>query len=44
MTIRPWKVIESTHPRKHLRVDRCELPNGNISTLFYALAHLQLIG
>jgi hypothetical protein len=25
MTIKPWKVIETTHPRKHLRVDRCEL-------------------
>ena len=30
MTIKPWKVIETTHPRKHLRVDRCELPNDNI--------------
>ena len=30
MPIRPWKVIESTRPRKNLRVDRCELPNGNI--------------
>jgi len=30
MPIRPWKIIESTHPRKHLRVDKCELPNGQI--------------
>ena len=30
MTIKPWKIIASSHPRKHLRVDTCELPNGNI--------------
>lgn len=30
MPIRPWKVIESNRPRKNLRVDKCELPNGNI--------------
>ena len=30
MPISPWKVLESNRPRKNLRVDRCELPNGNI--------------
>ena len=30
MPIKPWKVIDSSHPRKNLRVDRCELPNGQI--------------
>ncbi|MEI6289834.1 MAG: NUDIX hydrolase [Chloroflexota bacterium] len=30
MSINPWKVLESTRPRKYLRVDKCELPGGNI--------------
>ncbi|MCX6078569.1 MAG: NUDIX hydrolase [Chloroflexi bacterium] len=30
MPIKPWKVIESSRPRKNLRVDKCELPNGSI--------------
>jgi ADP-ribose pyrophosphatase len=30
MPINPWKVLESTRPRKNLRVDRCELPNGKV--------------
>ena len=30
MTMKPWKILASSHPRKHLRVDTCELPNGNI--------------
>jgi len=30
MPIKPWKVIDSSHPRKNLRVDCCELPNGKI--------------
>ncbi len=31
MTIRPWKILESTHPRKIVRVDTCEFPNGKIA-------------
>ena len=27
MPITPWKILESSHPRKNLRVDQCELPN-----------------
>ena len=30
MTIKPWKVLSSTHLRDHIRLDRCELPNGKI--------------
>jgi ADP-ribose pyrophosphatase len=30
MLIKPWKVISTTHPRQHLRVDTCELSNGRI--------------
>jgi 8-oxo-dGTP pyrophosphatase MutT (NUDIX family) len=30
MPIQSWKVLESSHPRKNLRVDKCELPNGII--------------
>ncbi|MEI7846603.1 MAG: NUDIX hydrolase [Chloroflexota bacterium] len=30
MPIKPWKILESHRPRKYLRLDRCELPNGNI--------------
>lgn len=30
MSIQPWKIIQSIYPRKELRVDICELPNGRI--------------
>ena len=30
MPIRPWKVISSSHPRPHLRIDQCETPSGKI--------------
>jgi ADP-ribose pyrophosphatase len=30
MTITPWKVLQTTHPRKNLRVDTCEIPGGKI--------------
>lgn len=30
MPIQPWKIIQSAYPRKELRVDTCELPNGRI--------------
>lgn len=30
MSIKPWRVLESSRPFKHLRIDRCELPNGKI--------------
>ncbi len=29
MAIKPWKVIESRHLHPHVRIDRCELPNGH---------------
>jgi 8-oxo-dGTP pyrophosphatase MutT (NUDIX family) len=28
MTIKPWKILDSTHLRDNIRLDRCELPNG----------------
>jgi 8-oxo-dGTP pyrophosphatase MutT (NUDIX family) len=28
MSIKPWKILESTHLRRWLRLDKCELPNG----------------
>jgi 8-oxo-dGTP pyrophosphatase MutT (NUDIX family) len=28
MTLKPWKIIESTHLHGPVRLDRCELPNG----------------
>lgn len=28
MSIKPWKVLESSYLRKWFRVDKCELPNG----------------
>ncbi len=28
MTIKPWKILSSTHLRDNIRLDRCELPNG----------------
>ncbi len=30
MSLRPWKILETTRPRKNLRVDTCELPNGRL--------------
>ena len=30
MTIKPWKILESKHLRKEIRLDTCELPNGKI--------------
>jgi len=30
MTIKPWKILASTYLRDHIRLDRCELPNGKI--------------
>ena len=30
MTIKPWKILASTHLREYIRLDRCELPNGQI--------------
>ena len=30
MSIRPWKVLSSSHPRPHLRIDTCQAPNGKI--------------
>ena len=28
MTIKPWKILESHHIHKNVRIDKCELPNG----------------
>jgi ADP-ribose pyrophosphatase len=28
MTIQPWKILESYHLHKNVRIDKCELPNG----------------
>jgi 8-oxo-dGTP pyrophosphatase MutT (NUDIX family) len=28
MSIKPWKILESTHLRKRIRLDKCELPTG----------------
>jgi ADP-ribose pyrophosphatase len=30
MTIKPWKILESKHIHKNVRIDTCELPNGKI--------------
>jgi ADP-ribose pyrophosphatase len=30
MTIKPWKILSSTHLRDRIRLDQCELPNGHI--------------
>lgn len=30
MTVKPWKILSSTHLRDNIRLDRCELPNGQI--------------
>lgn len=36
MTIKPWKVLETSYFRPRLRIDKCELPNGNLldATIF----------
>jgi 8-oxo-dGTP pyrophosphatase MutT (NUDIX family) len=36
MTLKPWKVLETSYPRPRFRIDRCELPNGNLldATIF----------
>ncbi len=30
MSITPWKIIESRHLHPNVRIDRCELPDGNV--------------
>ena len=30
MTIKPWKILESHHLHKNVRIDKCELPNGMV--------------
>jgi 8-oxo-dGTP pyrophosphatase MutT (NUDIX family) len=30
MPIKPWKVLESKYFRPRFRIDKCELPNGNL--------------
>ena len=30
MTIIPWKILESHHIHKNVRIDKCELPNGMV--------------
>ena len=30
MTIKPWKVLETNYFRPRFRIDKCELPNGNL--------------
>ena len=30
MTIKPWKILESHHIHKNVRIDKCELPNGMV--------------
>ena len=30
MTIKPWKILESSYPFPWIRVDKCELANGNL--------------
>src|SRR5688572_7162248 len=36
MPIKPWKVLESSYFRPRFRIDKCELPNGNLldATIF----------
>ena len=29
MSIKPWKVLETSYIRPRFRIDKCELPNGN---------------
>jgi 8-oxo-dGTP pyrophosphatase MutT (NUDIX family) len=28
--MKPWKILESTHIRPRIRIDKCELPNGKM--------------
>jgi ADP-ribose pyrophosphatase len=30
MTIKPWKILESHHLHKNVRIDTCELPDGKV--------------
>ena len=30
MTITPWKILESHHLHKNVRIDKCELPDGKV--------------
>ena len=30
MTIKPWKILETSYPLPWIRVDKCELSNGNL--------------
>ena len=30
MTIKPWKILESHHLHKNVRIDKCELPDGKV--------------
>jgi ADP-ribose pyrophosphatase len=30
MSITPWKILESYHLHEHVRIDKCELPDGKI--------------
>jgi ADP-ribose pyrophosphatase len=30
MTLKPWKILESTYIRPRIRIDKCELPNGKL--------------
>ena len=36
MPIKPWKVLETNYFRSRFRIDKCELPNGNLldATIF----------
>ena len=30
MTLKPWKILSSSHIHKNVRIDQCELPNGKV--------------
>ena len=30
MTLKPWKILESSYLRPRIRIDTCELPNGKV--------------
>ena len=30
MTIKPWRILSSTHLTEDIRIDQCELPNGQV--------------
>ena len=30
MSLKPWKVLETSHVRKHIRIDRCETSSGQV--------------